>query len=677
MTSLTAVTLWPVSIADTGQGRRAEDLMSDLSPIDRFVIGTAGHIDHGKSTLVKVLTGTDPDRLAEEKARGMTIDLGFAWLQTPSGRSVSIVDVPGHERFIKNMLAGVGGIDAAMLVIAADDGPMPQTREHLAILELLQVKAGVIALTKCDLVESEWLDLIEESIKETVAGTFLANAPIVRVSAIAKTGIAALVSAIDSLLSEIARTSAQSKPRLPIDRVFSLQGFGTVVTGTLVGGALEIGQDVRIMPAGLQTRIRGLQTHSQKVERALPGSRVAINITGLAVDQLRRGDVLTIPGLLQPSHRIDVRLQLLRSAPAPMEQNDSVDFFSGAADFPVWITLLDQERLNPGDSGWVQLRFRQPTALLKGDRFIIRRASPSLTIGGGEVIDPNPVRHRRFRPDVLNSLEVLAIGTPDELLLQLLEEGPIDLKNLRLKAPSGLTGNQIDDALAQLIAEGDAVVLGSGESREFKPADIIMSETSLVNYQDKLNGILREFHRAFPLRRGMAREEIKSRLKLPGPPRAFDEFVRSLARRSIIADESSAIRLSEFAILLNTAQAFAAARYEAALVANPYSPPSPVDFGVDDDLLGAMVALGKVTKIADGLFYDVGALARIEAEVIGMLGASQSITIASFRDHFGTSRKYAQAVLEYFDQRRITRRVGDERVRFSGASAGQSTGGLV
>ncbi len=648
--------------------------MSDSSPIDRFVIGTAGHIDHGKSSLVKVLTGTDPDRLAEEKARGMTIDLGFAWLQTPAGRSLSIVDVPGHERFIKNMLAGVGGIDAALLVIAADDGPMPQTREHLAILDLLQVKAGVIALTKCDLAEPDWLNLIEESIREVVSGTFLEDSPIVRVSAVTRAGISELTAALDLLLPTISRPVGHSKPRLPIDRVFSLQGFGTVVTGTLIGGPLELGQDVRVMPAGLQTRIRGLQMHNQKVERALPGSRVAVNLTGLAVEELQRGDVLSLATVLQPTHRIDVRLQLLASAPAPLDQNDAVDFFAGAAELPAWITLLDREQLHPGESGWVQLRFHRPIAFLKGDRFIIRRPSPSLTIGGGEIIDPNPLRHRRFRPEVLSALEVLALGDPDELILQLLESGPIEMKQLRLLAPGGMSGDQIDETLAQLIAEDDALVLGAGESVTFKSTDIIMSESALSDYQTKLCGLLRDFHIAFPLRRGMAREELKSRMKLSVPTRAFDEFVRTLVRRSIVAEEGSTIRLFDFAITLTAEQAAIASRFQSALDSNPYSPPSPAEFTIDDDLLGALVALGRIAKIADGLFYDVGALARIEAEVLRTLETTPSITIASFRDHFGTSRKYAQAVLEYFDQRKITRRVGDERVRFSGAGAGQITG---
>ena len=317
-----------------------------MPPMRPFVIGTAGHVDHGKSTLVKALTGIDPDRLAEEKARAMTIDLGFAWLTLPGGQSVSVVDVPGHERFIKNMLAGVGGIDAALLVVAADEGPMPQTVEHLAILDLLGVERGVIVLTKADAVEEDWLELVREEIREHVSSTTLADAPIVAVSALTGEGLPALLETLEAVLAG-PRHGSRRRPRLPVDRVFSVAGFGTVVTGTLSGGEIATGEELRLYPGDRRARVRGLQSHQEKVSRALPGRRTAVNLSGITTEEVQRGDVLAPPGTMTPSQRLDARLRLLPDAPVALKQNDEIDFFTGAAELPARITLLDRERLDP------------------------------------------------------------------------------------------------------------------------------------------------------------------------------------------------------------------------------------------------------------------------------------------------------------------------------------------
>ncbi|MDQ6908232.1 MAG: selenocysteine-specific translation elongation factor, partial [Chloroflexota bacterium] len=334
-----------------------------------YVVGTAGHVDHGKSTLVRALTGIDPDRLAEEKAREMTIDLGFAWLTLPSGQAVSIVDVPGHERFIKNMLAGVGGIDAALLVVAADEGPMPQTREHLAILDLLGIERGLIVLTKADMVDEEFLELAAEATREAVAGTTLANAPLIVTAATTGRGLEALKAALDTLLADTPPRAPHGRPRLPVDRAFTIAGFGTVVTGTLLDGTLAAGQEIELLPRGIRGRVRGVQTHQAKVSLALPGSRTAVNISGVAVEEVRRGDVLTPPGWLVPTHLLDVYVRMTTTAPA-LEQNDPVDLFVGASEVQGRATLLGAERLGPGDEGWVQLRLAEPVAVVRGDRFI-------------------------------------------------------------------------------------------------------------------------------------------------------------------------------------------------------------------------------------------------------------------------------------------------------------------
>ncbi len=384
-------------------------------------IGTAGHIDHGKSTLVKVLTGIDPDRLAEEKERGMTIDLGFAWLTLPNGREVSIVDVPGHEGFIKNMLAGVGGIDAALLVIAADESVMPQTREHLAILDLLRVRRGVVALTKADLVDEEWLELVREEVGKLLAPTTLAGAPIIPVSAVTKQGIPELLAELERMLDETQERQNTSSPRLPIDRVFSMTGFGTVVTGTLLDGTFQAGQEVEVLPQGMKTRIRNLQTHRHSVEAALPGNRTAINLAGISRSDIARGNVVALPGQLRSTMLIDAHLQLLADAHYPLDHNALVDFFSGAQEIPARVRLLDADQLQPGKSAWVQLRLSRSAVLSRRDRFILRIPSPSTTIGGGEVVEVHPRFHKRFQQSVLDQLTTLELGAPDELVLAALD----------------------------------------------------------------------------------------------------------------------------------------------------------------------------------------------------------------------------------------------------------------
>jgi len=636
-----------------------------------FVVGTAGHVDHGKSTLVKALTGIDPDRLAEEKARAMTIDLGFAWFALPSGRQVSVVDVPGHERFIKNMLAGVGGIDAALLVVAADEGPMPQTAEHLAILDLLGVDTGLIVLTKRDAVDADWLELVREETRERVAGTLLAGAPLVPVSAVTGDGLAELRTELDRLLAAVPPRPAGTRPRLPIDRVFTVAGFGTVVTGTLAGGDLAVGQELRVLPRGLSTRVRGLQTHQTKVELALPGSRVAVNLAGLAVEDLRRGDVLAPPGLLTPSQRVDARLRLLADSPVALEQNAALDFFAGAAELPARLTLLDRERLEPGDEGWVQFRFREPIALLKGDRFIVRRPSPSITVGGGEVIDPVPPRHRRFRPEVIGALETLAAGSPDEIVLQAVERAPRELRALRAEL-ADLGAAAVDAALDQLIAEGDARLLGAhaGEAgRQRRPGDFVAAAVWWSELETRLRGMLAAYHRAQPLRRGMPKQEVKSRLRL-APPRLFEEAIATAVDRGAVVDGGDSLRLPDFQIRLDRDRRAVADRYLAALADSPSAPPNPSEFGLDPETLGALEDLGEVVVVAEGVVFAPAAFDRLVTETLGLIDREGTLTLARFRDHFGSSRKYAQATLEFLDQRRITRRVGDERVRFTGPGAG-------
>jgi selenocysteine-specific elongation factor len=622
-----------------------------------YVLGTAGHVDHGKSTLVKALTGIDPDRLQEEKAREMTIDLGFAWLTLPSGREVSIVDVPGHERFIKNMLAGVGGLDAALLVIAADEGPMPQTEEHLDILHLLEVDRGIVVLTKRDLVDTEWLELMVEEVRERIAGTTLADAPIVPVSARTGEGLDRLKAEIDALLEGTEPRNDRGRPRLPIDRAFTIAGFGTVVTGTLIDGSLRVGQEVMVVPGVLKSRVRGLQSHRHKVDSIGPGNRVAVNLVGVEVEQLSRGMVLTTPGWLEPTMRLDVHLHLLPDAPAPLEQNDSLDFFTGSAETPAQATLLDTDRLMPGQSGWVQLRLRDEVAVVKGDRYIVRRPSPSLTIGGGQVVDTHPRRHKRFNEQTLQTLETLQQGTPEELVLEALGSTPLEIKAVIEK--SGLDAAQATQALTALLTEGRVVQLtGSPNSVLF------ISTAAWEAILRRAEALLKHYHHQNPLRRGMSKEELRSKLSQAVPPKAFGPAMSLGVSKGIIEEDATTYRLPGHQPTFSPAQKEQVTQLTRAHSTNRYSPPSPAELGTHPDVVAALVDAGELVKITDDLFYTRPAYDEMRDLILQTIDKKGDVNVAAMRDLFGTTRKYAIPFLEHLDEQKVTRRVGDVRVRW-------------
>lgn len=629
-----------------------------------YVIGTAGHVDHGKSTLVKALTGIDPDRLQEEKAREMTIDLGFAWLSLPSGRSVSVVDVPGHERFIKNMLAGVGGLDAALLIIAADEGTMPQTEEHLDILHLLGVDRGIIVLTKRDVVEDEWLALMEEEVKDRLRGTTLQSAPIVPVSARTGEGLDTLKAEIDRLLQDTPARLDKGRPRLPIDRVFTMSGFGTVVTGTLTDGSLQVGQEVVVVPGGLKSRVRGLQSHKHKVERVAPGNRVAVNLVGVELEQLARGMVVTTPGWLEPTRRVDIYLDLLPDAPAALEQNDLLDFFTGSSETPAYITLLDADRLEPGNSGWTQLRLRDEVAVARGDRYILRRPSPSVTIGGGVVIDPHPTRHKRFHEQTLQSLQTLQRGTPEELALEALGSSVVELRSVLEK--SGLDQAQAVDALSKLMASGQVLQLSGSEGAALgsQPTSLLMSSSAWEELMRRVETLLGHYHRQQPLRRGMSKEELKSRLAQAIPSRAFPYVMSLGVSRGIIAEDATTYRLPGHEPTYSPAQQAQVESLRRAYASSPYSPPSPAELGIGAEVVAALVDGGELVKIDEGLFYTREAYDQMRAKIVETLDGQGEINVATLRDLFGTTRKYAIPFLEHLDEQRVTRRVGDVRVRW-------------
>ncbi len=625
------------------------------------VIGTAGHVDHGKSTLVKALTGIDPDRLREEKERQMTIDLGFAWLTLPGGEPVGIVDVPGHKDFIENMLAGVGGIDAALFVVAADEGVMPQTREHLAILDLLEVKTGVVAITKADLSESpEWLELVMAEVSETLEGTCLEGAPLVPVSAKTGEGLTKLLAALEEVLATSEPRRDRGRPRLPVDRVFTISGFGTVVTGTLIDGSFVVGQEVEIQPQGLRARIRGLQTHKRAIEKAVPGSRVAVNLSGVSKEQLWRGSVVTTPGWLRPTLLVDARLRYLEDARHPLRHNAEVKFFSGSTEVMARVRLLSHQELPPGETGWVQLRLAEPVPLVKGDRFIIRRPSPPATVGGGLVVDPHPGRkHRRFRPEVLSRLETLAHGTPAEVALETLErEGPLTGRDLA--QASGL-GREVWPALDELIAAEQVVILAPQPGGHLSN-QVLISRSGWTALLERMEQELRAYHRRYPLRPGIPREALRQQLRLA--PRTFNNFLARAAVEGYVVEEGTTVRHPKHQIRFTEEQEARIQRLLRRFQAQPYTPPGVKESKalVGEEVLAALLSRGTLIQISEEILFLQETYQEMVAWVKQTIQERGSVTVAQLRDAFHTSRKYALALLEHLDASGVTRRVGDERI---------------
>jgi selenocysteine-specific elongation factor len=618
------------------------------------VIGTAGHVDHGKSTLIKRLTGINPDRLKEEQDREMSIELGFAWFMLPNGEDVGVVDVPGHRDFIENMLAGIGGIDAALFVVAADEGVMPQTREHLAILDLLQIPAGVVALTKTDLIDDpEWLELVEADLRETLQGTVLASAPIVPVSARSGEGIEALQSALITILADQPYRPDLGRPRLPVDRVFTLPGFGTILTGTLLDGRLQVGDSIEILPKGIEGRIRGLQTHKQSEQQASPGSRTAVNVSGVSVEDIQRGNVLVHPNTYQPTKMLDVWFTLLPDADAPLKHNTEVKLFLGAAEVMARLRLLGVQELPPGEEAFLQLMLQYPVVAQRQDRFILRRPSPSATIGGGQVVDPHPKhRHKRFNNQRLEALEQLLVGTPEDILLQTLHKMGTAGASTLIEA-SGLEQSPAKTALHDLIQKGQVLDLNQ--------KDLLIPAQAYQQLKRKIEEEIASHHQRFPLRTGLPRERLKSQTGLT--PALFDAVIREMAGEGILVEFGAYLKLKGHQVTFSDAQEAQINQLLSAFSAAPYTPPSvkqSLDI-VSEELLNAMVETGRLVQVGEDVLLQPDVVSEMKTAVIDHIRAQGGITLAELRDRFDTSRKYAVALLEYLDQEGITVRKGDIR----------------
>jgi selenocysteine-specific elongation factor len=617
------------------------------------VIGTAGHVDHGKSTLVEALTGIDPDRLKEEKEREMTIDLGFAWLKLDGySDEIGIVDVPGHRDFIQNMLAGVGGIDLALLVIAADEGVMPQTREHLAILDLLGVEGGIVPLTKTDLVDDQdWLELVTLDVSEVLAETRFREAPIVPVSARTGEGLDELRTSLQFLLDKIPSRPDTGRARLPVDRVFTLAGFGTVVTGTLTGGQLSVGDTVEVQPGDLKARIRGLQTHKTKLAVARPGSRVAINLTGIERNQLRRGQVLSTPGVVGATVLCDVRYRHLPDIGVPLKHNVEVKVYVGSAEVMARSRVIGSKHILPGDEGWLQLVLSEPVAMLRGDRFILRRPSPGGTLGGGTILDPYPGRrHRRFKPEILAWLETQAEGTPQEHLLQVVNRLEPTTKRIVFER-SGLDNETATAAWEELLADGLIVVVNSQ----------VLSRQGWQGALLRLEKTLGDYHRHSPLRLGMPREELRSRLGLSAV--LFNRLLEQALVDGVVKEEHTLVHLAGHSISFTSAQQARVdellRRFSKAGVNSPSV--KDVQASVGEDVYFAMIDLDELVQLNEDVVYATAQYDELVAQIQDYLKRNQRVNAAQVRDLLGTSRKYAIALLEHLDDVRVTRRVGDER----------------
>jgi selenocysteine-specific elongation factor len=662
-----------------------------------WVIGTAGHVDHGKTTLVKSLTGVDTDRLPEEKLREMTIDLGFARVELPSGRSASLVDVPGHERFIGNMLAGATGIDIVLFVVAADEGVMPQTIEHLDILSLLGLESGIVVITKTDLVDAEWLAIVREDLSSALAGTFLAAAPVLQVSAATGQGLAELRAQIDLTLDSAKGKPAYGPARLPVDRVFTVAGFGTVVTGTMVSGAISVGDQIELLPAARQLRVRSIQVHGASRQRAFAGERVALNLVGLERAEVLRGEVLATPGRFGPTTRFDGLLKYTDRVDRDLKTRSRVHLHIGTSEVVGRLLILSGDQLAPGQEAFVQFHSETPLVIGPRDRFIIRSYSPRRTIGGGLVIDSDP-QFRRARPKgrraiaLFDALRVAQQGDPVDMVAALLstQAGPYDLAELTARAESeyGMPAGTVGPAIDALISSGDAVVTGDEER-------LFFASTSLANLGERAQGFLTGYHQRFPLRPGALRDEFRVAVAPSLPPRRYGASLAALELAGHIELSGERIRLPGFAPELNDAQRTLAGQIAVAYRTAWMSPPDPAQLpalvtalppapgraresgrpgawpagqsaGNFEHVHEYLLASGALVKVKEGLVFHGDAVAEATRLLLLHLREHGSVSVSDFRQSVGTTRKFALPLLEYFDGLRITRRQGDDRIAGAG-----------
>lgn len=631
-----------------------------------IIIGTAGHIDHGKTTLIKALTGRNTDRWEEEQKRGITIDLGFTWFDLPSGNRAGIIDVPGHERFINNMVAGVVGMDLVMLVIAADEGVMPQTREHMDILGLLGIEKSIIVLNKCDLVEEDWVELVEEEIKEELAGTFLEQAPVVKVSAAAKEGLDELVNRIDyMMMEEVAGKDIATIPRLPIDRVFSLSGFGTIITGTLLSGTISKEDVLAVYPVGKTSKIRSIHVHGEDKDRCYAGQRVAINLSGLKKRELFRGCVLAPPDSMKNTDLLDVKMDILKSSMRVLTNHARLHLFTGTSEVLCRAVLLNQDEIGPGESGYVQLRLEEKIALRRGDKFVVRFYSPMETIGGGVVLEPNPSIHRRRQETVIEDLKRKESGSSSDIIeMHVREHGDSLATQAELAKLTALSVEEVTEALQELKSSGEILLFATrkdvyvwhvGSERLVRQKIL----DALVSYEEK-----------YPYRYGMKKAEVQVTFLKKMKPVIFDQYVEYLEQKGAVKRVEEYLCTTDYQVckdelyrriseqILDTVKR---AKYDFVR----YSDMSftGVSRETVDDILNILLEERQVVKVSDDLYTLTGYMEQARAMIQEEFTKRPVITTAEVRDLFQTSRKSAKPIIEYMDSIKVTKRAGAESER--------------
>jgi len=625
------------------------------------VIGTAGHIDHGKTSLVKALTNMDTDRLEEEKARGMTIDLGFAYF----GANATIIDVPGHEKFIRNMVAGVSTIDLVLLVIAADDGIMPQTIEHLEILNLLQIRQGIVVLSKIDMVDPEWLELVEAEIRDLLHGTFLEKAPILRVSNLSGAGIPDLSAAISKMITQIPPRTDRGLFRLPIDRVFTMKGFGTVVAGTVLSGQLAVEQTVELLPARRQYRVRGIQMHGLPVTRVAPGDRAAINLAGIEKEDAQRGDVLAETGAFAPAFHFDIKLYLLKSAPAALKQNSRVRLHIGTSEVMARVRLLDTDALKPGETGFAQFQCEGPIIAENQDRFVIRRYSPMVTIGGGVILQSNSPRHKRFDAETLAQLKILETGDIFDLIEQAALKGPVYHKSIDdLSKLTGIPPSELPEKLAELVARKKITEIR-------RKNQLFYLHHSLRQYVGReILALLEQFHRENPLKQGMTPVEIHSTLDLKTELFVIQAILKEFETESQIIFVQDKVRATNYQITLTPEQTRVKIEMEQYFIKQEFSPPDTAEiiaqfktrFPDVEKIIAYLLEQKILIYIEDGLLLHHQFVAKARTLIQTYFSRQRELKMSDFRDMIQASRKYALPLLNYFDQHGLTIRQDDVRI---------------
>jgi len=631
--------------------------------VENIILGTAGHIDHGKTSLVKALTGIETDRLKEEKQRGITIELGFAFLDLPGGTHIGIVDMPGHEKFVKNMVAGSSGIDVVTMVIAADEGVMPQTREHMEICHLMGIEHGLIALTKTDLVDEDLLELALEDIHDFVDGTFLEDRPVIPVSSATGQGLEGFVAALEKICRQLPERRFSSIFRLPVDRVFSMKGFGTVITGTLTSGQIKVGEDIMVYPKHIVSRVRGIQVHSSSVNEAGPGTRTAINFQGLDKESVSRGDILSTPDTLIESYMVDAGFHYLKSNAKPAKTRTRVRFHSGTSEILGYMVLLDRDELLPGEDALVQFRLESPVCCIKDDRYVIRSYSPVKTIGGGAILNPVARKYRHMDTRVVEGLTALADDDPEQTILFFLSlNGFRGLGFNDLRVMTNLTDKKLSATLQKLLAQ-QAVIQTDKEKQTF------VSGAFFDEFKQKVVEKIRQYHAANPLKEGMPTQELKSKFRYIKDPRFFNILFTRLEKEHTVIQDKNLVKLADFEVALQVDQhqikEDIVRIYRAAGLTPPFFRTVCQDLDLDKktarDVLQMLIDEQQIIKTKDDLYFDARAMARLEAELVAFLKKNESITTPEFKDMTGISRKFVIPLIEYFDAIHRTIRVGDTR----------------